>query len=69
MNRKTYLTRADAAVDRAAALARAAETAAQGDARHKAEPLAAVGELWASIARTHLLFADALAADDTTPEA
>lgn len=69
MNRQMYLTRAEAAVERAAALAREAEYAAKGDARHKAAPFAAASAAWADIARTHAAIAQALpATDDTTPE-
>ncbi|PKT71854.1 hypothetical protein CW362_16465 [Streptomyces populi] len=67
MNRKAHIDLADAAVTRAERLAGDAETAAKGDARHKAEPIAAVGSLWAAIADTHTRIARLL--PDTTPEA
>ncbi|MFF1658050.1 hypothetical protein [Streptomyces sp. NPDC058255] len=70
MDRQTYLTRAEAAVERAAALARDAERAARGDARAIAVPLSAAGALWADIARSHAAIAQAMPeTDDTTPEA
>ena len=71
MNRQTYLTRAEAAVERAAALAREAELAANSqDYRHKAAPFAAAGALWADIARSHAAIAQAMPeTDDTAPEA
>ncbi|NNN30721.1 hypothetical protein HLK59_10165 [Streptomyces sp. S3(2020)] len=51
---------ADAAVTRAASLARAAEKYADGpDYPHKAAPLAAAGALWADIARAHAAIAAA----------
>ncbi|MGW4434707.1 hypothetical protein ACWELO_02810 [Streptomyces sp. NPDC004596] len=59
MTRSQRLTMADAALQRAAALARDAETRARHeDTRHEAAPLAAVGALWADIARTHTALAD-----------
>ncbi|MFD4569362.1 hypothetical protein ACFWOX_33995 [Streptomyces sp. NPDC058467] len=70
MDRIAHLALADAALTKAENLAGDAETAAKGDARHKAEPLAAVGALWASIARTHASIARVTPeADDTTPGA
>lgn len=63
MNRAERLTMADAANNRAAALAREAERAARGDARNTAAALAAAGGLWADIARSHA--AIALAITDT----
>jgi len=67
MDRIKHLALADAALTKAENLAGDAEKAVKGDARHKAEPLAAVGALWASIARTHTAIAQAKT--DTTPEA
>lgn len=67
MNREAHLKLADAAVTRAEQLAGQAETAVKGDARHKAEPLAAVGALWAAIADSHTRIARAIT--DTTTEA
>ncbi|WP_327429475.1 hypothetical protein [Streptomyces sp. NBC_01236] len=69
MNRQHYLTLADAALTRAAALAREAESAAKGDARHKAEPFAAVSAAWSDIARSHAAIAQAMTDDDTISEA
>lgn len=69
MNRDVHLKLADAAIDRAAGLAREAEHAAKGDARHKAEPLAAASAAWARIARSHAAVAQAMTAADTAPEA
>lgn len=66
MTREERLTMADAAVTRAAKLARQAETAALGDARSIAVPLSAAGQLWADVARAHAAIADAL--PDTTTE-
>lgn len=61
MNRKQRLTMADAAVSRAASLARDAEKYATGpDHPHKVAPLAAAGALWADIARAHAAIAEAL---------
>jgi hypothetical protein len=58
---------ADAAATRAAGLAREAEEAARGDnSRHKAEPLAAAGSLWADIARTHASIAQPLPETEPT---
>jgi hypothetical protein len=60
---------ADAATDRATNLAREAESAARGDSWHKAEPLAAVGALWASIAVADAAIAQAMTStDDITAE-
>ncbi|WP_326786444.1 hypothetical protein [Streptomyces sp. NBC_00151] len=67
MDRNKHVALADAAVTRAERLAGDAETAAKGDARHKAAPLAAVGSLWAAIADSHTRIARLL--PDTTPEA
>jgi hypothetical protein len=67
LNREQRLTMAEAAVSRAATLARDAERAARGDARALAEPLAAAGSLWADVATAHSAIAAAL--PDTTPEA
>ncbi|MEU0433704.1 hypothetical protein ABZ153_19090 [Streptomyces sp. NPDC006290] len=70
MNRDVQLKLANAAIDRAAGLAREAEHAAKGDARHKAEPLAAASTAWADIARSHAAIAAAMTStDDTAPEA
>ncbi|MFE4697267.1 hypothetical protein ACFRIC_09255 [Streptomyces sp. NPDC056738] len=69
MNREAHLKLADEAVTKAERLAGWAENAARGDGPHKAAPYAAAGTLWDSIARTHLLIAQATPADDTTPEA
>lgn len=61
MNRKQRLTMADAAVSRAASLARDAEKyATHPDYPGKVAPLAAAGALWADIARAHAAIADAL---------
>jgi hypothetical protein len=60
MDRTNHIALADAAVVRAEHLAADAERAAHGDARSKAEPLAAAGALWADIARTHAAIAQAL---------
>lgn len=68
MNRDKRLKMADAAIDRATTLAREAESAARGDGWQRAEPLAAAGALWASIAVADAAVAQALP-DDTTPEA
>ncbi|MER5468031.1 hypothetical protein [Streptomyces sp. NPDC002685] len=69
MNREAHLKLADAALTEAEKLAKWAEDAARGDGPHKAVPYAAAGTLWDSIARTHLLIAEATPTDDTTPEA
>ncbi|WP_406168364.1 hypothetical protein [Streptomyces sp. NBC_00996] len=70
MNRQTYLTRAEAAVERAASLARDAEKYARSeDYRSKAVPYAAAGALWADMTRSHAAIAQAMpATDDTIPE-
>ncbi|MEV8031404.1 hypothetical protein [Streptomyces sp. NPDC086182] len=68
MYREAHLKLADAALTRAEKLAGWAEDAARGDGQHKAVPYAAAGTLWDSIARTHLRIAQAMPADDTTPE-
>jgi len=69
MTRTVRLAMADAALQRAAALARTAETRARHeDTRHEAAPLAAVGALWADIARAAAAIAAALPADDTTED-
>ncbi|MBP5915877.1 hypothetical protein ACH3XX_42360 [Streptomyces scabiei] len=61
MNREQRLAMADAATTRAAGLAREAEDAAHSfHNRQTAEPLAAVGALWADIARSHAAIAAAL---------
>ncbi|MDX3068810.1 hypothetical protein PV518_42850 [Streptomyces sp. ND04-05B] len=61
MNREQRLTMADEATTKAANLARDAEDAARGfHNRDKAEPLAAVGALWADIARSHAAIAATL---------
>jgi hypothetical protein len=62
LNREQRLTMAEAAVSRAATLARDAERAARGDARALAVPLAAAGSLWADIASAHADIAAALEA-------
>ncbi|MFF1702593.1 hypothetical protein [Streptomyces sp. NPDC058252] len=67
MNREAHVKLADEAVTKAEKLAGWAEDAARGDGPHKAVPYAAAGTLWDSIARTHLLIAQAIPAD-TTPE-
>ncbi|MET8098106.1 hypothetical protein ABZV29_16750 [Streptomyces sp. NPDC005236] len=69
MNRAQHLKLADAALTNAEKLAGWAENAARGDGPHKAAPYAAAGALWDSIARTHLLIAEATPTDDTTTEA
>ncbi|WP_326787873.1 hypothetical protein [Streptomyces sp. NBC_00151] len=69
MNREQHLKQANDALAQAEKLAGWAENAARGDGPHKAAPYAAAGTLWDSIARTHLLIAQATTADDTTPEA
>jgi hypothetical protein len=69
VNREAHLKQADAALTKAEKLAGWAENAARGDGPHKAAPYAAAGTLWDSIARTHLLIAQATTTDDTTPEA
>ena len=72
MNREQRLTMADAAATRAAILARHAESAAHTDdpnRRHKAQPLAAAGALWADVARAHAAIAAVLPDTDETPEA
>ncbi|MFE6194152.1 hypothetical protein [Streptomyces sp. NPDC057838] len=62
MDRTKHLACADEALRRAENLAGDAEDAARSlDHRHKAEPLAAAGALWAQIARTHTALAGALA--------
>jgi hypothetical protein len=60
VNREAHLKLADAAIERAASIAREAEHAAKGDARHKAQPLAAASAAWADIARSHAAVAAAL---------
>lgn len=67
MNREQRLTMADAAVERAAKLARDAERNAT-DYPHRATPLAAAGALWADIARAHAAIAATLPADTTTED-
>ncbi|MFF2385152.1 hypothetical protein [Streptomyces sp. NPDC058108] len=59
MNREAHLKLADGAVTRAERLAGWAEDAARAGDPEKAEPCAAAGALWDSIARTHLLIAQA----------
>ncbi|MFD8739420.1 hypothetical protein ACFV06_31540 [Streptomyces sp. NPDC059618] len=68
MNREAHVKLADEAVTKAEKLAGWAENAVRGDGPHKAAPYAAAGTLWDSIARTHLLIAEAKIAADTTPE-
>jgi hypothetical protein len=68
VNREAHLKLANAALTKAEKVAGWAEDAARGDGQHKAVPYAAVGTLWDSIARTHLLIAAATPADDTAPE-
>lgn len=54
MTREERLTMADAALQRAAGLARDAEVHARhSESRHRAQPLAAAGALWVDIARGH----------------
>lgn len=61
MNRQQRLTMADAAVSRAASLARDAEKyATHPDYTHKAAPIAAAGALWADVARAHAAIAAVL---------
>ncbi|MGW2781061.1 hypothetical protein ACWC3X_07370 [Streptomyces populi] len=62
LNREQRLVMAEAAVSRAATLARDAERAARGDARALAVPLAAAGSLWADVAAAHSAIAAALEA-------
>lgn len=65
MNRKQRLSMADAAVSRAASLARDAEKYATGpDHPHKVAPLAAAGALWAQVAQVHAAIAAALPEED-----
>lgn len=60
MDRIKHLNCADEALRRAENLAGDAEDAARSfDHRHKAEPLAAAGNLWAQIARAHTAIAAA----------
>lgn len=67
MTREERLTMADAATTRATALARDAEEAARGfHNRHKAEPLASAGSLWADVARAHAAIAAALPETENT---
>ncbi|MEV5792655.1 hypothetical protein [Streptomyces sp. NPDC052192] len=68
MNREQHVKLADDAVTHAERLAGWAENAAR-ERKPDAEPLAAAGALWDSIARTHLLIAAATPTADTTPEA
>ena len=68
MDRIKHLALADAALTKAENLAGDAEKAAKGDARHKAEPFAAVSAAWSDIARSHAAIAQAMTDDDTTPE-
>ncbi|MFI0964629.1 hypothetical protein ACH4S8_25010 [Streptomyces sp. NPDC021080] len=68
MNREQHLKQAIDALAQAEKLAGWAENAARGDGPHKAAPYAAAGTLWDSIARTHLLIAEATRAVDATPE-
>ncbi|MGW3846874.1 hypothetical protein [Streptomyces fagopyri] len=61
MTRDQRISLADAAVTRAAGLARQAEQAAESnDFRHKAEPLAAASAAWSDIARSHAAIAATL---------
>ncbi|MFJ8027435.1 hypothetical protein [Streptomyces sp. NPDC096311] len=54
MTREQRLTMANAAMERAADLARDAELHARhSESRHRAQPLAAAGALWVAIARGH----------------
>ncbi|MET7983036.1 hypothetical protein [Streptomyces sp. NPDC005281] len=68
MHRAAHLNLADEALTKAERLAGWAEEAARGDGPHKAAPYAAAGTLWDSIARTHLLIAEATPADGVTRE-
>ncbi|MFE5139250.1 hypothetical protein ACFRDV_16505 [Streptomyces fagopyri] len=66
MTREQRISLADAAVTRAASLARQAEQAADSnDFRHKAQPLAAASAAWSDVARSHAAIAQALT---DTPE-
>lgn len=70
MTREQRLTMADAAVTRAASLARDAEDAARHpDKQNKVANLAAAGALWADIAHAHATIAATLPQTDTQPEA
>lgn len=61
MTREQQLALADEATTRATNLAHDAEEAARSfHDRHKAEPFAAAGALWADIARTHAAIAAVL---------
>ncbi|MEU5737012.1 hypothetical protein ABZ784_03320 [Streptomyces tendae] len=64
MNRKQQMTLAHAAMVRAENLAGDAERAAHRTDHWKAESLAAAGSLWAQIARSHIVIADALREED-----
>ncbi|MEU0587242.1 hypothetical protein [Streptomyces sp. NPDC006132] len=67
MDRAKHLNCADEALRRAENLAGDAEDAARSfDYRHKAEPLAAAGALYADIARTHAAIAAALPETEPT---
>jgi hypothetical protein len=68
VTREAHLKLAASAIDRATNLARDAESAARGDGWQRAEPLAAAGALWASIAVADAAVAQATP-DDTNPEA
>ncbi|MET9762082.1 hypothetical protein ABZ016_24000 [Streptomyces sp. NPDC006372] len=70
MNHTKHMNCADEALLRAERLAGYAEDAAHShNDRHRAEPLAAVGALWADIARTHAALADALPEETETTDA
>lgn len=68
MTREQRLTMADEAATKAARLARDAESYAHiNDSHHrqKAEALAAIGSLWADIARAHAAIAAAMTETET----
>lgn len=66
MTREERLTMANAAVERAAGLARDAEIHARhSESRHRTQPLAAAGALWADIARIHTDIARLLPATES----
>ncbi|MEU3546296.1 hypothetical protein [Streptomyces longwoodensis] len=67
MDRNERLTLAQAALQRAAGLARDAEDAARSTHfRDKAAPLAAAGTAWAEIARSHAALAAVLPETEPT---
>jgi hypothetical protein len=71
MNRQQRLTMADAAVSRAASLARDAErfvTSHDPNRYSQTQRYAEAGALWADIARTHAAIAAVLPETDDTPE-